>query len=145
MVVFARPTPRNSNSSIYSGSGESDFENRIDQASDSQSLTPGPHTLTKATIEKLTPLTNIVKESVEGVSEARLSLQEQTETIRNAMNLLAGEMSDLLAENRVGIDQKNQIKSLINLKESIDALNNNLERNNKSTVLNNFIRGLVKR
>jgi biopolymer transport protein ExbB/TolQ len=102
-------------------------------------------TLTKATIEKLTPLTNIVKESVEGVSEARLSLQEQTETIRNAMNLLAGEMSDLLAENRVGIDQKNQIKSLINLKESIDALNSNLERNNKSTALNNFIRGLVKR
>ena len=101
--------------------------------------------MTKATIEKLTPLTNIVKESVEGVSEARLSLQEQTETIRNAMNLLAGEMSDLLAENRVGIDQKNQIKSLINLKESIDALNSNLERKNKSTVLNNFIRGLVKR
>ena len=60
-------------------------------------------TLTKATIEKLTPLTNIVKESVEGVSEARLSLQEQTETIRNAMNLLAGEMSDLLAGGIGGI------------------------------------------
>ena len=85
-------------------------------------------TLTKATIEKLTPLTTLVRDSVEGVSEARLSLQEQTDVIRNAMNLLAGELSDLLAENRIGIDQKSQIKSLIELKDSIDQLNQNLKR-----------------
>ena len=85
-------------------------------------------TLTKATIEKLTPLTTLVRDSVEGVSEARLSLQEQTDVIRNAMNLLAGELSDLLAENRIGIDQKSQIKSLIELKDSIDQLNQNLRR-----------------
>jgi biopolymer transport protein ExbB/TolQ len=83
-------------------------------------------TLTEATIEKLTPLTTLVRDSVEGVSEARLSLQEQTDVIRNAMNLLAGELSDLLAENRIGIDQKSQIKSLIELKDSIDQLNQNL-------------------
>ena len=86
--------------------------------------------LTEATIEKLTPLTTLVRDSVEGVGEARLSLQEQTDVIRNAMNLLAGELSDLLAENRIGIDQKSQIRSLIELKSSIDALNKNLERNN---------------
>ena len=85
-------------------------------------------TLTEATIEKLTPLTTLVRDSVEGVSEARLSLQEQTDVIRNAMNLLAGELSDLLAENRIGIDQKSQIKSLIELKDSIDQLNQNLTR-----------------
>ena len=85
-------------------------------------------TLTEATIEKLTPLTTLVRDSVEGVSEARLSLQEQTDVIRNAMNLLAGELSDLLAENRIGIDQKSQIKSLIELKDSIDQLNQNLRR-----------------
>ena len=89
-------------------------------------------TLTKATIEKLTPLTTLVRDSVEGVSEARLSLQEQTDVIRNAMNLLAGELSDLLAENRIGIDQSHKL-NLIELKDSIDQLNQNLRR--KSTVL----------
>ena len=89
-------------------------------------------TLTEATIEKLTPLTTLVRDSVEGVSEARLSLQEQTDVIRNAMNLLAGELSDLLAENRIGIDQKSQIRSLIELKDSINQLNQNLKRNSNS-------------
>ena len=46
-------------------------------------------------------------------------------------NLLAGELSDLLAENRIGIDQKSQIRSLIDLKTSIDELNKNLKRDNK--------------
>ena len=87
--------------------------------------------LTEATIEKLTPLTTLVRDSVEGVGEARLSLQEQTDVIRNAMNLLAGELSDLLAENRIGIDQKSQIRSLIELKSSIDELNKNLKRDNR--------------
>lgn len=84
-------------------------------------------TLTDATIEKLSPLTELVKESVEGVSEARLSLQEQTEILRDTMNLLAGEMSDLLAETRIAQNQKEQIKSLIGLKESIDNLNTYFE------------------
>jgi len=95
-------------------------------------------TLTEATIEKLTPLTTLVRDSVEGVSEARLSLQEQTDVIRNAMNLLAGELSDLLAENRIGIDQKSQIKSLIELKDSIDQLNQNLTRKSNSFRLENL-------
>ena len=85
-------------------------------------------TLTEATIEKLTPLTTLVRDSVEGVSEARLSLQEQTDVIRNTMNLLAGELSDLLAENRIGLDQKSQISSLIGLKDSIDQLNKSMTR-----------------
>ena len=98
--------------------------------------------LTEATIEKLSPLTTLVRDSVEGVGEARLSLQEQTDVIRNAMNLLAGELSDLLAENRIGIDQKAQIRSLIELKTSIDELNKNLKRDNKGfslkSVFNQF-------
>ena len=98
--------------------------------------------LTEATIEKLSPLTTLVRDSVEGVGEARLSLQEQTDVIRNAMNLLAGELSDLLAENRIGIDQKVQIRSLIELKTSIDELNKNLKRDNKGfslkSVFNQF-------
>ncbi len=95
--------------------------------------------LTEATIEKLTPLTTLVRDSVEGVGEARLSLQEQTDVIRNTMNLLAGELSDLLAENRIGIDQKAQIRSLIDLKSSIDELNNSLRRNNRRFSLKNIL------
>ena len=98
--------------------------------------------LTEATIEKLTPLTTLVRDSVEGVGEARLSLQEQTDVIRNAMNLLAGELSDLLAENRIGIDQKSQIRSLIELKVSIDELNKSLKRDNKGFSLKRVINQL---
>ena len=54
------------------------------------------------------------------------------------MSLLAGELSDLLAENRIGIDQKSQIRSLIELKTSIDELNKNLKRNNKGFSLKRF-------
>ena len=101
-------------------------------------MRPYADKLTEATIEKLTPLTTLVRDSVEGVGEARLSLQEQTDVIRNAMNLLAGELSDLLAENRIGIDQKSQIRSLIELKTSIDELNKNLKRDNKGFNLKRF-------
>ena len=83
-----------------------------------------------------------MRDSVEGVGEARLSLQQQTDVIRNAMNLLAGELSDLLAENRIGIDRKSLIRSLIELKVSIDELNKNLNRHNKGfsfkSVFNQF-------
>ena len=40
--------------------------------------------LTESALEKLTPLTKIVRDSVEGVVEARLSLQDQAEMIRPA-------------------------------------------------------------
>ena len=54
------------------------------------------------------------------------------------MNLLAGELSDLLAENRIGIDQKAQIRSLIDLKSSIDELNKNIRQNNRKFSLRNI-------
>ena len=34
--------------------------------------------LTEATVEKLAPLTNLVRDSVEGIAEARLSIQDQS-------------------------------------------------------------------
>ena len=79
------------------------------------------------------------------MSEARLSLQEQTDIVRNAMSLLAGEMSDLLAENRVSIDHKSQIQSLIDLKDSIDTLNINLNNKGNRWDFNSFLKGIVKR
>ena len=68
-------------------------------------------TLTEATIEKLSPLTNIVRDSVEGVGEARLSLQEQTEIIRNAMNVLTGEIKEISLDAK--INQEQELKSML--------------------------------
>ena len=84
-------------------------------------------TLTEATIEKLSPLTNIVRDSVEGVGEARLSLQEQTEIIRNAMNVLTGEIKEISLDAKINQEQETQINALIDLKEAIEELNINLQ------------------
>ena len=54
--------------------------------------------LTQAALDKLTPLTNLVRDSVEGMSEARLSLQDQSEVIRTSMNGLSDELQQSLNE-----------------------------------------------
>ena len=98
--------------------------------------------LTEAALEKLTPLTTIVRDSVEGVAEARLSLQDQAEVIRSSTggiseNLKAS-ISDLepilqkLASYRTSAykdsEQKDQVQVMIELRQSIDALNANLSQ-----------------
>ena len=88
-------------------------------------------TLTEATIEKLSPLTNLVRDSVEGVGEARLSLQEQTEIIRNAMNVLTGEIKEISLDAKINQEQETQINALIDLKEAIEELNINLQVNQR--------------
>ena len=88
-------------------------------------------TLTQATIEKLSPLTNLVRDSVEGVGEARLSLQEQTEIIRNAMNVLTGEIKEISLDAKINQEQETQINALIDLKEAIEELNINLQVNQR--------------
>ena len=54
--------------------------------------------LTQAALDKLTPLTNLVRYSVEGVSEARLSLQDQSEVIRTSMTGLSEDLQQSLRE-----------------------------------------------
>ena len=92
-------------------------------------------TLTEATIEKLSPLTNLVRDSVEGVGEARLSLQEQTEIIRNAMNVLTGEIKEISLDAKINQEQETQINALIDLKEAIEELNINLQVNQRRSRL----------
>ena len=98
--------------------------------------------LTEATIEKLTPLTKIVRDSVEGVAEARLSLQDQAEVIRSSMGGLSEDLQQALyalepllaklAERQTNIkregEQLDQLEAMTELRQSLDALNKNLDR-----------------
>ena len=99
-------------------------------------------TLTAAALEKLTPLTSIVRDSVEGVAEARLSLQDQAGFIRSSMEGLSSEInqslnhlepllqrlneySDSLA---VESEKLEQLQALRELRYSLDQLNSNFDR-----------------
>ena len=98
--------------------------------------------LTEAALEKLTPLTKIVRDSVEGVAEARLSLQDQAEVIRSSMGGLSQDLQealyslepllDKLSERQTVIktesEQFDQLQAMTELRQSLDALNKNLDR-----------------
>ena len=98
--------------------------------------------LTQAALDKLTPLTTIVRDSVEGVAEARLSLQDQAEVIRSSMGGLSDDLQkslrDLepllqkLAESKTTVRtdsaQMDQLQVMVELRQSLDSLNANLDR-----------------
>jgi len=98
--------------------------------------------LTEATIEKLEPLTTLVRDSVEGVAEARLSLQDQADVIRSSMNGLSEELSQSLQAlgpvlerlERLSTsvyaqsEQLDELQALRELRMSIEALNANIQR-----------------
>ena len=56
--------------------------------------------ITEASVDKLGPLTQIVRDSVEGVSEARLSLQEQSVMIQRCVDILKGELTEMSVERK---------------------------------------------
>ena len=96
--------------------------------------------LTEAALEKLTPLTTLVRDSVEGVSEARLSLQDQADVIRDSMGGLSGDlqkslsdlepllekMADRTQQMRTEAEVIDQLQAMNELRRSVDALNANL-------------------
>ena len=98
--------------------------------------------LTQAALDKLTPLTSLVRDSVEGMSEARLSLQDQSEVIRTSMSGLSAErqqsQNDLepllnkIASSskqvRTDAESLDQLQAMTDLRQSMDALNVNLNR-----------------
>jgi len=97
--------------------------------------------LTEATVAKLEPLTQLVRDSVEGVAEARLSLQEQAHQIRSSMDGAAAQLNQsvrdlepLLQElqsasklSAVLGEDLDQLKATIQLRRAIEALNANLQ------------------
>ncbi|MBM5792179.1 MAG: hypothetical protein FJ053_10505 [Cyanobacteria bacterium M_surface_10_m1_298] len=98
--------------------------------------------LTQATLEKLEPLTSLVRDSVEGVAEARLSLQDQADVIRSSMDGLSGELNQSLQALAPVLDrlerlstgahtqaeQVDQLQALQELRLSIESLNANVQR-----------------
>ena len=69
--------------------------------------------LTEAALEKLTPLTKIVRDSVEGVAEARLSLQDQAEVIRSSMGGLSEDLQQTLYALEPLLDKLAQHQTII--------------------------------
>ena len=56
--------------------------------------------ITEASVDKLSPLTQLVRDSVEGVSEARLSLQEQSIMIQRCVDILKEELTEISIERK---------------------------------------------
>ena len=98
--------------------------------------------LTQATLEKLAPLTNLVRDSVEGVAEARLSLQDQADVIRGSMDGLSQELNQSLRALEpvlsrlerlstgayTGMEHIDQLQALVDLRRSIEVLNASVSR-----------------
>jgi len=96
--------------------------------------------LTEATVAKLEPLTQLVRDAVEGVAEARLSLQEQAHQIRSSMDGAASQLNQsvrdlepLLQELQTASklsavlgEALDQLTATIELRRAIEALNANL-------------------
>ena len=102
--------------------------------------------LTDATLEKLSPLTTLVRDSVEGVAEARLSLQDQAEVIRtsldgvsdelnaslNALQPVLNRLENLSTRAYLGDQTQQQIQAMVVLKESIERLSVLVENQQQS-------------
>ena len=98
--------------------------------------------LTEATLEKLSPLTNLVRDSVEGVAEARLSLQDQADVIRGSMDGLSQELNQSLqamepvlrrleqlsTSTYTETERMDQVQALVELRRSIETLNASVAR-----------------
>lgn len=98
--------------------------------------------LTETALAKLTPLTTLVRDSVEGVAEARLSLQEQAQIIRSSMDGAAQELTasvqqlkpllrELQSASTLGAvlgEQLSGIKASIELRRAIEQLSAQLQR-----------------
>jgi len=98
--------------------------------------------LTEATLEKLAPLTTLVRDSVEGVAEARISLQDQADVIRSSMDGLSDELNQSLRSlapvldrlerlskgTYTEVEQVDQLQALQELRMSIEALNSSVQR-----------------
>jgi biopolymer transport protein ExbB/TolQ len=97
--------------------------------------------LTEATLTKLEPLTQVVRDAVEGVAEARLSLQEQAHQIRSSMDGVAADLNqsvrdldpllrELQAASKLSTvlgEDLDQLKATVELRRAIEALNANLQ------------------
>ena len=98
--------------------------------------------LVESTLEKVTLLTKHRQSSVEGVAEARLSLQDQSEVIRSSMSDLSQDLEKSIRDLvpilnklekysmsvRSDSEQLDQLEIMMELNQSLVSLNRNLSR-----------------
>ena len=90
--------------------------------------------ITEASVDKLSPLTQIVRDSVEGVSEARLSLQEQSVMIQRCVDILKGELIEMSIERKTKSESSQQLQAIIELRDAMVELNRTMMENKKSSL-----------
>ena len=90
--------------------------------------------ITEASVDKLSPLTQIVRDSVEGVSEARLSLQEQSVMIQRCVDILKGELREMSIERKTKSESSQQLQAIIELRDAMVELNRTMMENKKSSL-----------
>ena len=89
--------------------------------------------LTDASVDKLSPLTQLVRDSVEGVSEARLSLQEQSLMIKTCVDILKDELTEMSIKRKTISESSNQLQAIIELRQAMDQLNSTILESKKAT------------
>ena len=90
--------------------------------------------ITEASVEKLGPLTQLVRDSVEGVSEARLSLQEQSVMIQKCVDILKEELTEMSIERKSKSESSQQLQAIIELRQSMERLNSSILENKRSSL-----------
>ena len=90
--------------------------------------------ITEASVDKLGPLTQIVRDSVEGVSEARLSLQEQSVMIQRCVDILKGELTEMSVERKTKSESGQQLQAITELRQAIEELNRTMQKDNRSSL-----------
>ena len=89
--------------------------------------------ITEASVDKLSPLTQIVRDSVEGVSEARLSLQEQSVMIQRCVDILKEELTEISIERKTKSESAHQLQAVMELRRAIEQLNSTMQENKRTS------------
>ena len=89
--------------------------------------------ITEASVDKLSPLTQLVRDSVEGVSEARLSLQEQSVMIQRCVDILKEELTEMSIERKTKSEGSQQLQAIMELRQAMEQLNSTILENKRSS------------
>ena len=90
--------------------------------------------ITEASVDKLSPLTQLVRDSVEGMGEARLSLQEQSVMIQKCVDILKEELTEMSIERRSKSESSQQLHAVMELRQAIEQLNSTMLESKKTSL-----------
>ena len=75
-----------------------------------------------------------MRDSVEGVSEARLSLQEQSVMIQRCVDILKVELTEMSVERKTKSESGQQLQAITELRQAIEELNRTMQKDNRSSL-----------